>query len=105
MAGRRPRRRKAGNGGGPTRATPPPTPHPPLPTPSPTRPQKLTRKLVHILAGPGFVLCWPLFSASRTARLCAAAVPLCNLARLAAVGAGLWVDEGTVQSMSREGDR
>jgi ABC-type nickel/cobalt efflux system permease component RcnA len=26
-----------------------------------THTQKLTRKLVHTLAGPGFVLCWPLF--------------------------------------------
>ena len=23
--------------------------------------QKLSRKMVHMLAGPGFALCWPLF--------------------------------------------
>jgi len=30
-----------------------------LPSPPPS--QKLTRKLVHTLAGPGYTLCWPLF--------------------------------------------
>lgn len=67
--------------------------------------RKLTRKLVHTLAGPGFVLCWPLFSSSPNARLYAAAVPAANLLRLVAVGAGALRDEGTVKSMSREGDR
>ena len=35
--------------------------HAAAPAPSPPSFQKLTRKLVHTLAGPGFVLCWPLF--------------------------------------------
>ena len=36
--------------------------------------QKLSRKLVHILAGPGFALCWPLFrfSYSQHNMLCSA---------------------------------
>ena len=49
------------------------------------RPQKLSRKLVHILAGPGFILCWPLFSAEPSARLLAAAVPFLNLLRCGAL--------------------
>jgi hypothetical protein len=32
-------------------------------------------------------------------------VPTANLLRLVAVGAGVLRDEGTVKSMSREGDR
>ena len=47
--------------------------------------QKLSRKLVHILAGPGFILCWPLFSAEPSARFFAAAVPFLNLLRCGAV--------------------
>jgi hypothetical protein len=43
--------------------------------------QKLSRKLVHILAGPGFALTWPLFSAEPHARFFAAVVPCLNLLR------------------------
>lgn len=43
--------------------------------------QKLSRKLVHILAGPGFALTWPLFSAAPHARFFAAVVPTLNLLR------------------------
>ena len=72
--------------------------------------QKLSRKLVHMLAGPGFMLCWPLFRCARywlpilsgalvcfahllrfhlccstepTARLFAAVVPALNIMRYA----------------------
>ena len=53
--------------------------------------QKLSRKLVHILAGPGFVLCWPLFSAQPSARFFAAAVPCLNLLRCEAPWGGVGV--------------
>jgi hypothetical protein len=43
--------------------------------------QKLSRKLVHTLAGPLFLLCWPLFSAAPEARFLAALVPALNAAR------------------------
>ncbi|KAK9821980.1 hypothetical protein WJX81_001211 [Elliptochloris bilobata] len=67
--------------------------------------QKLSRKLVHMLAGPGFALCWPLFSMEPHARFCAALVPSLNVVRLLLLGFGVVKDEGTVKSMSRSGDR
>ena len=44
-------------------------------------PQKLSRKLVHITAGPLFVLMWPLFSWAPSARLYAAVIPALNSLR------------------------
>ncbi|CAL8466032.1 g5568 [Coccomyxa elongata] len=67
--------------------------------------QKLSRKLVHILAGPGFALCWPLFSTEPNARYFAAIVPFLNLLRVVALGTGVIDDPKTVNAMSREGDR
>jgi hypothetical protein len=46
-----------------------------------------------------------LCSASPTARLFAAAVPVLNMLRLLAVGMGFVKDEGLVASVSRSGDR
>ena len=43
--------------------------------------QKLSRKLVHITAGPLFVLMWPLFSWAPNARLYAAVIPALNSLR------------------------
>lgn len=43
--------------------------------------QKLSRKLVHITAGPLFVLMWPLFSWAPSARLYAAVIPALNSLR------------------------
>lgn len=68
------------------------------------RPQKLSRKLVHTLAGPLFILCWPLFSAAPGARLLAAAVPSLNGVRLLLVGTGAVKDARAVQAMTRTGD-
>ena len=76
------------------------------PSPTSKRPkQKLTRKLVHTLAGPLFVASWPLFSASESARLFAAGVPLLNGLRLVLAGTGITSSEGSVRSMTRHGDR
>ena len=80
------------------RATPPDspplpaTPSPPCPSQSqPPRPratpQKLTRKLVHIVCGPAFVAAWVLYSSRPEARCWAALVPALNGVRLLLIGA------------------
>jgi hypothetical protein len=66
--------------------------------------QKLSRKLVHITSGTGFMLTWCMFSASPSARFLAASVPLINGVRLLALGLGWLKDEAMVNSISREGD-
>jgi phytol kinase len=66
--------------------------------------QMLSRKLVHTLAGPLFVACWPLFSAAPAARVAAAAVPALNAARLVLAGTGVTKDERAVRAMTRTGD-
>jgi len=66
--------------------------------------QKLSRKLVHITSGTGFMLTWCLFSAAPTARYLAALVPLLNGARLLGLGLGWLHDEAMVNSVSRQGD-
>lgn len=43
--------------------------------------QKLSRKLVHITAGPLFMLTWPLFSWAANARFYAAVIPALNSLR------------------------
>ena len=80
-------------------------PPPPRPDSETTKKQKLTRKLVHTLAGPLFVASWPLFSATDSARCFAAAVPLLNGLRLVLAGTGVTSSEGSVRSMTRHGDR
>jgi hypothetical protein len=65
---------------------------------------KLSRKAVHTLAGPLFVLSWPLFSDAPYARLAAAAVPALNFLRLLLLGTGILKDERAVAAISRTGD-
>jgi len=76
---------------------------PPPPPPSPL-PQKLSRKLVHTLAGPLFVLCWPLFSDAPYAQYLAAVVPSLNGVRLLLAGTGVVADPRAVSAMTRTGD-
>jgi len=92
----------------------------------PRHSQKLTRKLVHIICGPGFLLTWLLFrraagcpgrgflgmtrsyparSNSTEARYIAALVPLANGVRLFCIGTGLVSNEAAVKAISREGDK
>ncbi|KAL4441470.1 hypothetical protein ABPG77_001974 [Micractinium sp. CCAP 211/92] len=66
--------------------------------------KKLSRKLVHTLAGPGFIACWPLFGAEPYSRLVAACVPALNGLRLLLIGSGAVKDERAVSAMSRTGD-
>ncbi|KAL6771176.1 KATL5 [Auxenochlorella protothecoides x Auxenochlorella symbiontica] len=67
--------------------------------------RNLSRKLVHTLAGPLFLVSWPLFASNPESKLIAAAVPFLNVIRLTLVGTGLVRDERVVAAMSRTGDK
>ncbi|KAL8092223.1 putative phytol kinase 3, chloroplastic isoform X2 [Apium graveolens] len=64
--------------------------------------QKVNRKLVHISIGLVFMLCWPMFSSSSHGALFAALIPGLNIIKMLLMGLGVWKDEATVKSMSRE---
>jgi phytol kinase len=67
---------------------------------------RLSRKLIHILTGPLFVLCWLLFRPEAVeARWLAALVPLLFTVQFALIGLGVVKDEASVKAMSRSGDR
>ncbi|MFH2104015.1 MAG: phosphatidate cytidylyltransferase [Chloroflexota bacterium] len=67
---------------------------------------RLSRKLIHILTGPFFVLCWLLFKPeAQEARYLAALVPLLFTVQFAGIGLGFIKDEASVKAMSRSGDR
>jgi phytol kinase len=67
----------------------------------------LSRKLIHILTGPLFVLCWLLFPSPDLwyNRWLAALVPLLFTVQFALIGLGIVKDEASVKAMSRTGDR
>ncbi len=65
----------------------------------------LSRKLIHILTGPLFVLCWLLYPDVWYARWLAALVPFAITAQFALIGLGIIKDEASVKAMSRSGDR
>lgn len=67
--------------------------------------QKLSRKLVHLSAGPLFMLSWVLFSPEPYTRYLAALVPCLQALRLIAVGTGWLNSPNTVRAVSRGGDR
>jgi phytol kinase len=68
---------------------------------------RLSRKLIHILTGPFFVLCWLLFPSPDLwyYRWLAALVPLLFTVQFALIGLGVVKDEASVKAMSRHGDR
>ena len=68
---------------------------------------RLSRKLIHILTGPLFVLCWLLFPSPDLLyyRWLAALVPLLFTVQFALIGLGIVKDEASVKAMSRTGDR
>ncbi len=66
--------------------------------------QIVTRKFVHILAGPIFVVTWILFSGGVISHYIAAIVPLLFVLQFVAIGTGLMKNESFVNSMSRTGD-
>jgi phytol kinase len=68
---------------------------------------RLSRKLIHILTGPFFVLCWLLFPTPDVwyYRWLAALVPLLFTVQFALIGLGVVKDEASVKAMSRTGER
>jgi phytol kinase len=66
---------------------------------------RLSRKLIHILTGPLFVLCWLLFPDVWYSRWLAALVPFAITAQFALIGLGIMKDDAAVKAMSRSGDR
>ena len=66
---------------------------------------RLSRKLIHIVTGPIFVLCWLFFPDAPEARWLAALVPFAITLQFALVGLGIMKDEASVKAMSRTGDR
>ena len=66
--------------------------------------QIITRKFVHIFAGPIFVVTWMLFSGEVISHYIASIVPMLFILLFVAVGTGLMKNENFVNSMSRSGD-
>jgi phytol kinase len=66
---------------------------------------RLSRKLIHILTGPLFLLCWLLFPDLWYSRWLAALVPFAITVQFALIGLGIMKDEASVKAMSRSGDR
>jgi dolichol kinase len=66
--------------------------------------QIITRKFVHIFAGPIFVITWMLFTGEVISHYIAAIVPLLFVLQFVAIGTGLMKNESFVNSMSRTGD-
>ena len=67
-------------------------------------PTYVTRKIVHILAAPVYLLTWLLFSGSVFSRYIALIVPILFIVQFTAIGTGKMKDEAFVRSMSRSGD-
>ncbi|MFX1447968.1 MAG: diacylglycerol/polyprenol kinase family protein, partial [Promethearchaeota archaeon] len=66
--------------------------------------QIITRKFVHIFAGPIFVVTWMLFSGEVISHYIASIVPLLFVLQFIAIGTGVMKNESFVNSMSRTGD-
>lgn len=67
-------------------------------------PSNITRKLVHILAGPVYIITWLLFTGGIYSRYFAMLVPLLFVVKFAGVGLGLMKDDDLVHSTSRTGN-
>lgn len=66
---------------------------------------KTSRKLLHLLTGPLFVLCWPFYTEHPYAKFVAILTPTLNFIRLVLVGCGKIEGKFTVKAASRSGDR
>jgi len=64
----------------------------------------ITRKFVHIFAGPVFVVTWMLFSGEIISHYIAVIVPLLFVLQFLTIGLGVIKNESFVASMSRSGD-
>ncbi|QEE17152.1 diacylglycerol/polyprenol kinase family protein [Promethearchaeum syntrophicum] len=67
-------------------------------------PTYVTRKIVHILAAPVFILTWLFFSGSVFSRYIASIVPILFIVQFTLIGTGKMKDEAFIRSMSRSGD-
>ena len=67
-------------------------------------PTYITRKIIHIVVAPIFLLTWFLYTGSWFSRFIAMIVPLAFIGQFVAIGTGLMKDEDSVRSMSRTGD-
>ncbi|MHA1775446.1 MAG: hypothetical protein DRO88_04705 [Promethearchaeia archaeon] len=67
-------------------------------------PTYITRKIIHIIVAPIFLVCWLLFSGAISSRYIALIVPVLFVVQFAAIGTGILKDEDFVRSMSRTGD-
>ena len=65
----------------------------------------LSRKLIHTVAGPGFLAFWPLFGDTYASQMICAITPMVNGATLFLAGAGLRTDNNSISAISRSGDR
>jgi len=63
-----------------------------------------SRKIIHTLSAPLFMLFWPLFSDAGGARYFAAIVPLANAVRLVVAASGSQDEEELASAVSRSGD-
>lgn len=66
--------------------------------------QRLSRKIIHIGAGPLFVACWNLFSSAAYARYVVALVPLAITLQFGLVGLGVLPDAAAVKALTRTGN-
>ena len=67
-------------------------------------PTYITRKIIHIVVAPIFLLTWFLYTGKVFSRYIAMIVPLLFVGQFVAIGTGLMKDEDSVRSMSRTGD-
>ncbi|KAL6575345.1 hypothetical protein OROMI_012630 [Orobanche minor] len=63
-----------------------------------------TWKLLHISFGLVFLLCWPMFSSGHIGAIVASLIPAMNVINMLLLGLGIWKDDATVKSMTRNGD-
>ena len=66
--------------------------------------QTVSRKLVHSIAGPGFLAFWPLFGDTFMSQCIASATPALNGLSLFLAGTRLVSDTRSVSAISRSGD-
>jgi phytol kinase len=64
----------------------------------------LSRKLIHSIAGPGYLLFWPFFGDSFDSQLIASLTPFLNGVSLFLAGSTLLPDKSSVSAISRSGD-
>ena len=67
-------------------------------------PTYITRKIIHIVVAPIFLLTWFLYTGKSFSRYIAMIVPLLFVVQFTAIGTGIMKDEDSVRGMSRTGD-